>query len=168
MSKVRHEGRATVETNYRKGEAENQTKPKVALQKFLKRKKAWVKKKKLFGPLHIHFSCLDVNTLILKPDLGLTSLQSGTWGHSALCMWTEHLFFTLSYSFCANTASSQQSGSPEGPLLSAKFNAGSMMRDLLVEKSMGRVALFILSSRRPAPLAPHEESAGFSLAWHHL
>lgn len=90
--------------------------------------------------------------------------------HPALCMWTEHLLFlTLSYSFYANTVSSQQSGSPEGPLLSAKFSVGSVMRDLLVEKPMGRVDLFVLSFRRSdtCPL-PRPMKRGQGFPWPNL
>jgi len=81
MCKIRHEGLAmgeTVKLEERGSKKPNQNKS--CSSEIPKKKKAGVKKIKLFGPLRIHFSCPDLNTVILKPELGLPSLKSETSG----------------------------------------------------------------------------------------
>lgn len=81
MCKIRREGLAMGEIV--KLEERGSKRPKQnksCSSEIPKKEKAGVKKIKLFGPLHIHFSCPDVNTLILRPELGLPSLKSETSG----------------------------------------------------------------------------------------
>lgn len=80
MRKIRHEGLAMDETIEleEKGRQKNPNQNKSCSSEIPKKKKAGVRKRKLFGPLRIYLSCADVNTLILKPELGLTSLKSET------------------------------------------------------------------------------------------